>query len=115
MNTQNITFEYGFVCPLSNGLHARPANCLEQVVVGFMSDISVVNLNNNKEANGKSVLSLIGADIKKGDKCLVRVQGNDAKPAYDAIKAFLFSILPSLQTIIYIPPFCGLYLKGVAW
>ena len=100
MNVQNIAFEYEFVCPLPNGLHARPANCFEQVVVGFMSNISVVNRNNNKKANGKSVLSLIGADIKKGDKCLVRVRGNDSKPAYDAIVDFIKHRMPDCDAAL---------------
>ena len=94
MTAQSTAFEYEFVCPLPSGLHARPANCFEQVVVGFASDISVVNLNNKKKANGKSVLSLIGADVKKGDKCLVRVRGNDSKPAYDAIVDFIKHRMP---------------------
>jgi len=105
VSVQTITFEYEFVCPLPNGLHARPANCFEQVIVNFASDISVVNLNSNKKANGKSVLSLIGADIKKGDKCLVRIQGNDAKPAYDAIVEFIEHRMPdcdaALPEVVY--------------
>lgn len=100
MSIGTATIEYEFICPLPNGLHARPANCLEQVVVGFVSDISVVNLNNNKKANVKSVLSLIGADIKKGDKCLVVVQGNDAKPAYDALVDFIEHKLPDCDAAL---------------
>lgn len=81
--------EYSFTCPLPNGLHARPANTLERLASGFASDISIVNLSNQRVANAKSVLSLVGADIKSGDSCVLKVGGKDSQKAYREIVRFL--------------------------
>ncbi len=35
MSVIHETYHYRFVCPLPNGLHARPACRLEQVASGF--------------------------------------------------------------------------------
>ena len=114
MATKPEILEYRFTCPLANGVHARPANCLEQIASGFESCVSVENLNNRKIANARSVLSLVGADIKKGDSCLLKVEGTDGHLAYQAIVRFLeedFSAcdeampeLSSASAEVYIPP-----------
>jgi fructose-specific PTS system IIA-like component len=107
-------YEYRFVCPLPNGMHARPANCLEQVVAGFTeSQVSLTNLSNQKTANARSILSLVGADIKAGDECVLRVEGENCGPAYREIVQFLKEKLPSCDDVLppaafqseaYIPP-----------
>lgn len=106
--------QYKFTCTLPNGIHARPANCLEKVVSGFTSTVSVRNLGNEKNANARSVLSLVGADIKQGDQCLVTIQGPDCDAAYDEIVRFLEHEFPTCDDKLpeqtahlkpgYIPP-----------
>ena len=104
--------EYMFVCPLPNGLHARPANRLEQVVGAFKSSVSIENLNNKRTANAKSVLSLVGADVKQGDQCLLSVVGEDCEPAYKTVVEFIEKELPTCdeklpevhKTEAYVPP-----------
>jgi phosphoenolpyruvate-protein phosphotransferase len=108
------TYEYRFICPLPNGIHARPANCLGRVVSRFESRVSVVNLSNRNVANAHSVLSLVGADIKAGDECILKVDGNDSAGAYKEIVRFLQNEFPvcdnTLPDIsdqskdVYVPP-----------
>lgn len=88
-------YEFRFICPLPNGLHARPANRLEQVVSGFASRVWLENLSNSRTANARSVLSLVGADIKSGDECLLRVDGEDGAAAYQEIVRFLETEFPT--------------------
>lgn len=107
-------YEYRFVCPLPNGLHARPANRLEQVVSGFTSRVSVENLSNRKVANARSILSLVSADIKKGDECVLKVDGEDRDSAYQELVRFIRDELPVCDEALpetttssedaYIPP-----------
>jgi fructose-specific PTS system IIA-like component len=94
MTALSKPFEYKFICPLPQGVHARPANCLERVVSGFQSRVSIVNLSNQKVANARSVLSLVGADIKAGDECLLKVDGQDCRLAYNEIVRFLQEEFP---------------------
>lgn len=83
------TYEYAFTCTLPNGIHARPANVLEQLVSGFSCRVSITNLSNHRSANVRSILSLVGADIKSGDPCLLKVDGEDRESAYRQIVQFL--------------------------
>ncbi|HDS84987.1 MAG TPA: hypothetical protein ENN97_07330, partial [Phycisphaerales bacterium] len=96
--------EYAFTCPLPNGLHARPANTLERLASGFSSRVSIVNLNNQRVANAKSVLSLVGADIKSGDSCVLKVGGKDCDEAYRAIVHFLETEFVSCDEALPAPP-----------
>jgi fructose-specific PTS system IIA-like component len=93
-------YEYRFVCPLPNGLHARPANRLEEVVCGFSSRVSLENLSNRKVANARSILSLVSADIKKGDECVLQVDGEDREAAYKELVRFLETEFPDCDELL---------------
>lgn len=97
--------EYRFTCSLLHGIHARPACCLEKVASGFESCVSVENLSNHTRANAKSVLSLVGADIKKGDACLLTVEGADCRAAYPAMVRFLEDEFPGCDERLPEPSF----------
>jgi phosphotransferase system HPr (HPr) family protein len=64
-----MSLELTFVCPLSNGIHARPASALEEVARNFAAEISLVNERTGNSANAKSVLAIIGTDIRHRDPC----------------------------------------------
>ena len=64
-----MPLEFTFSCPLPNSIHARPANALEEVAARFTSSIVLKNERNEIEANAKSVLSLVSADIQYNDVC----------------------------------------------
>ncbi len=87
--------EFKFTCPLPNGVHARPASALEEVARRFAAEISVVNDRNGRAANAKSVLALVGADIRLNDRCRLSLSGADAEEALAALSGFLRDEFPN--------------------
>ena len=85
----DTSLQYEFSCPLSSGLHARPASHLAGVVNRFSAECSLTNLRNGLVANGKSVLGIIAADIRQGDRCAVQVSGSDEQAALAALRRFV--------------------------
>jgi phosphoenolpyruvate-protein phosphotransferase len=90
----STALKFAFVCPLSAGMHARPASQFAEVANNFRSELVLTNLRNSREANTKSVLSVIAADIRYGDRCSVHVWGGDEESAYAAIRRFVEETLP---------------------
>ena len=83
-----------FVCVLKNGIHARPATSLEMVARQYASNISVVNRRNGRQANAKSVLSLVGADFKLNDPGVISVSGQDEAEAFRVLRQFIEQSFP---------------------
>ncbi|MBV9183626.1 MAG: phosphoenolpyruvate--protein phosphotransferase [Acidobacteria bacterium] len=81
--------ELHFVCPLVHGLHARPASQLAEFVAGFVSEFYLTNPRSGAEANLKSPLAIIASDIREGDRCSVRVLGDDQEMAAAALREFI--------------------------
>src|SRR5581483_11521149 len=86
--------EFKFVCPLPNGLHARPASQLAEFAGGFASELSLTNLRTSAAANLKSTLAIISADVRSGDECAVRIVGADEEAARAAVRAYIDQNLP---------------------
>lgn len=86
--------EFKFVCPLPNGLHARPASQLAEFAGGFASELSLTNLRTGAGANLKSTLAIISADVRSGDECSVRIVGTDEESARAALRAYIDQSLP---------------------
>lgn len=86
--------EFAFLCPLSSGLHARPASQLAEVANEFASECTMTNLRNGLLANAKSVLGIIATDIRHGDRCVLHIRGNDEYSAHKALKRFVEESLP---------------------
>ncbi|PYY16474.1 MAG: hypothetical protein DMG60_15025, partial [Acidobacteria bacterium] len=86
--------EFKFVCPLPNGLHARPASQLAEFAGDFASDLSLTNLRTGIAANLKSTLAIISADIRSGDECSIRVAGTDEASAGAALLGYITRDLP---------------------
>jgi|GEM_PF-18660 len=84
-----MVLEYRFVCPLNSGVHARPASSIEEAASPFQAKITLINERNGKRSNAKSVLSMVAADIRIDDPCLLQVQGDDANAAFAAMQRFL--------------------------
>ncbi|WP_434630172.1 phosphoenolpyruvate--protein phosphotransferase [Chromobacterium sp. CV08] len=61
------------------GLHARPAAVFAAKAKTFSSDVRL--LLGDKEANAKSVVSVMGLATKLGDRVRIRAQGPDAEAA----------------------------------
>ena len=83
-----------FICLLPSGVHARPASALEEVVRHFASEVTVLNRRTQRTANGKSILSVVSADIRLGDECEVTVSGKDEREAATILGTFLRDKFP---------------------
>src|SRR6185312_6146501 len=81
--------EFKFVCPLPNGLHARPASLLAEFAGGFASEVSLTNLRTGAGANLTSTLAIISADVRSGDECSVRIVGADEESARVALRGYI--------------------------
>lgn len=65
------------------GLHLRPAGIFCNVAVKF--DCKVTFQHKDTTANAKSVLSVLGACIKKGDEIELICEGKDEEEALEAM------------------------------
>jgi len=78
-----------FICPLPNGIHARPAKEIEQRAGQYLSEFTLVNCSKEKSANAKSVLSLISVDVLLDDRCCLQISGSDEEQAFDDFSRFI--------------------------
>ncbi len=86
--------EFHFVLSLPNGLHARPASMFADVAGRFTAVITLGRRGNAPGVDARSVLSMVGLDIKRGDECTVWVEGDDAELAMETLRRFVESQLP---------------------
>ncbi len=66
-----------FLCPLPNGLHARPAWELKEQCSQWQSEITFINHRQNAKADAKSSLALIGSGTLFNDSCSLNISGSD--------------------------------------
>jgi phosphoenolpyruvate-protein phosphotransferase len=71
------------------GLHARPAAAVAAAVRRFTADVRLVK--NGREANARSVVSIMTLEVGRGDTVTVVARGEDADPAMDAVLQALSS------------------------
>jgi fructose-specific PTS system IIA-like component len=90
----SMSRKISFTCTLPNGIHARPASAMEETARRFESEISLANPRTGISADAKSILSIIGADIRHGDTCSLLIHGTDEAPASLALSVFLRDTLP---------------------
>ena len=83
-----------FICPLPNGIHARPANHLENACKDFQSQIVLRNVRNGLTGSAKSVLSLVGTDTLLNDPCVLEIDGDDAEAAFEALSRYIVEEFP---------------------
>lgn len=69
------------------GLHARPAAHFVQTARRFRSRVRV--LYNGREADAKSLLSLLALGVEQGAVITLRAEGEDAGEALAALEASL--------------------------
>jgi len=89
-----MALSFPFQCPLPNGIHARPASALEEVARNFSADVSLKNQRTGRDANAKSILSLVAAGICFNDACLLKVTGVDEQVALAALSLFIRTSFP---------------------
>ncbi len=67
------------------GLHARPASIMVQEATKFESDITISA--NGKDANLKSIMSVMALGAKSGEEITIKAEGPDAEEAIAALEA----------------------------
>lgn len=65
------------------GLHARTAAILAKKAMQFRSEIKIVF--NNKEINGKSMLSILSLGVEYGREIKIKVNGEDEQRTVDSL------------------------------
>lgn len=71
----------------AHGLHARPAGEFVQAARRFSSRVRVAC--GEKEADGRSILALLGLGIKPGSTVIIRAEGADEAEAATALAQLL--------------------------
>ncbi len=71
------------------GLHARPTAVLTNSAKRFASDIKM--LKDGREANAKSVVAIMGLDVKYQDRIRLRANGTDAAQAIESLQSLIRS------------------------
>jgi fructose-specific PTS system IIA-like component len=94
---------YRFSCPLPSGMHARPASAIEHVARSFAAEVSLTNDRTGHTANAKSVLGIVGLDIRHGDPCSVEAFGPDAAQAIESLTLFIDHTLPHVDDLAPAP------------
>ncbi|TDN50728.1 phosphoenolpyruvate--protein phosphotransferase [Scandinavium goeteborgense] len=94
-----------FLCPLPNGLHARPAWALKEQCSAWQSDIRFINHRLSTHADGKSSLALVSTGTLFNDSCSLEISGSDEEPARRALEIYLEqhfidsdSVLPAMAS-----------------
>ncbi|MFV9510578.1 HPr family phosphocarrier protein [Tepidibacillus sp. LV47] len=67
------------------GLHARPASKLVKETSKYQSEIKIAK--NDKEANGKSLMSVLALGVTKGEVVELKVSGPDEVNALNGLVA----------------------------
>ena len=82
-----------FSCTIGdeNGMHARPAGKLAAIAREFSANVTV--RANQKEADGKRLLSLMTLGATKGASLHFSISGEDEREASDAIRRFCRDVL----------------------
>jgi len=90
-----MTSKCTFVCPVVNGLHARPATQLAEVAKRFPADVTLTNERTGTGVNAKSILAIVSADVRLNDPCRLDVSGDRAAAALAALREFVNDTLPN--------------------
>lgn len=80
------SFEYTLT--IENGIHARPAGKLIQLISKFNSEITIKNTRNNKSSKISGIFSILVLELKKDDVITINIDGTDENEACEAIKNF---------------------------
>lgn len=78
-----------FLCPLPNGLHARPAWELKEQCSQWQSEVIFLNHRQNARADAKSSLALIGTGTLFNDSCSLTITGRDEEQARRELEEYL--------------------------
>ena len=83
--------EFSYVVKSKNGIHARPAGKIVNLAKGFESTIKIYK--NEKEADAKRLLSIMGLGASCGTQLVFKIEGSDETEA----QRELLSLLNTLE------------------
>ncbi|MGB9907470.1 MAG: phosphoenolpyruvate-utilizing N-terminal domain-containing protein, partial [Candidatus Saccharicenans sp.] len=86
--------EFTIEFPLLLGLHARPASFIQEKCQNFPGEIVWENIRTKRQADAKSILSLVTSETLHNDLCRVVVRGKGEKEFAAELKTFLLVELP---------------------
>lgn len=66
-----------------SGIHARPAAVLVKESSKYSSNIEIIK--DGQEYNAKSIMSVLSMGIVKGDKIIIKAEGEDEKEAVESL------------------------------
>ncbi|WP_336207798.1 HPr family phosphocarrier protein [Nonomuraea sp. LPB2021202275-12-8] len=67
------------------GLHARPAATFVQTAMKAPMDISVSKATGGDPVNGKSILQIMGLDVRQGETIVIRAEGEGSEEILDQL------------------------------
>lgn len=73
------------------GLHARPASDFVKEAAKFSSKITIRRLDEEDEANAKSIVFLLSLGIGQGTEVEISAKGDDERQAVDSLVALIES------------------------
>ena len=88
--------EMRFVLVDPSGLHARPAARFVQTASRFRSTVTIIH--GPREANAKSLLSLLGLALREGSEITLRADVDDAAAAHTALTTELAPFVKRIPT-----------------
>ncbi|MFI6811283.1 HPr family phosphocarrier protein [Nonomuraea sp. NPDC050328] len=68
------------------GLHARPAATFVQAAAKAPIEVSVCKLNRDP-VNAKSILAVMGLDVRQGEEIVITAEGEGAEELLDELAA----------------------------
>lgn len=74
-----------------SGLHARPASDFVKEASKFSSKITIKRLDEDEEANAKSIVFLLSLGIGQGTEVEISANGDDEQQAVEALTALVES------------------------
>lgn len=86
--------ERSVTVPPGVGLHARPAALLVRTAVGASMDVTVARPD-GEAVNAKSILALLGLDVRGGERVVLRADGPGAEEALDRIAQVVTATRPA--------------------
>jgi len=93
-NCEFMPLTFSFVCPLRQGIHARPASLLEDVAQRFKSTVTLLNERTGVSADAKNILAIIASNLQHNDACRLTVSGTDEAEAMTELTRFLQEEFP---------------------
>jgi phosphotransferase system HPr (HPr) family protein len=86
-NSEDVCVERDLTLPPDVALHARPAGAVTKAAMRFQAKVTISA--NGKQADARSVLSVMGLGARGGTTLRIVAEGPDAEAAIAAIVACL--------------------------